>query len=78
MQQALGERLRLLLPQQGITADEGQILVEGDGKTEACFQRRILIGDVMTPMAIGLLDAKTIHGMHAAELQAVCATRGHQ
>ena len=48
----------VLLLQQRIAADEGRLLVEGDGEAEPGLERRVLLADVMAPMAVGLLDAQ--------------------
>ena len=56
-------------PHQRVTADKPTGLGVVDGKVQARLDRRIFLADVMAPMAIGLLDAQTIHGVHAAQLE---------
>ena len=46
----------LLLRQQRIPSDKAARLVELDHETQPRLQRRVLIGDVMTPVAVGFFQ----------------------
>ena len=48
----------LALGHQGIVADEATGLVEGHAPREAGVERRVLLGDVVAPVAVGLLHAQ--------------------
>ena len=59
LHQALGAPGRLLA-QQRLTADEAAGFVPLDRESEARLQRRVLVGDVMAPVPVGLLDAQGV------------------
>ena len=65
----------LLLGQQRLASDESTRLVELDHKTEPGFQRRVFIGDVVTPVPVGLLQAQRIERVVAGMRELHCLAR---
>ncbi len=57
--------------QDRITTGKRNRLVERADKTHAAFQRRILIGDVMSVMHKLLFHAATVERVHAGKLKAM-------
>ncbi len=61
LQQELNERsfnATFLLFQQRFAADEAAGFVELDREAEPGLERRVLVGDVVAPVPVGLLDAQ--------------------
>ncbi len=61
---ALGLDLAVALPEQRLAADEATLLVPGDDEAKARLDGCLLIGNVMAPVAVGLLHAAVVHGVH--------------
>ena len=53
-------RTLFALPQQRVAADETARFVELHREPQTRFQRRVLVGDVVAPVPVGLLDAQRI------------------
>ena len=69
----------VLLLQNSVAADEGAVPAVGlarlDREAEPGLQHVVVVGDVVAEMAERLFDAAGIHGVQAAELQAVIVAR---
>ena len=52
---------RVPLAQHGVAADEAGVLSVCHGETETGFQRRVLVADVVPPVAITLFHAEGVH-----------------
>ncbi len=70
-----GTGLRLSLPFERLLADEAALLVPGDGKSETRLERRVFIGDVVPPMAVGFLHAAIVERVHPGGRQAEFLSR---
>jgi hypothetical protein len=73
---ALGLDVALALAQQRVAADEAR-LVPGDGEASPP-PGRVLLADVVAPVAIGLLDPAVVHRVHAGGAQAEVGAGFHQ
>ena len=67
---------RSLLRQQRVAADERHRLVERAREAEAGLERRVLVADVVPPVAIRLLEAQRIEGMEPGERQPIARRLG--